>query len=806
MNREDVRSLYPVLPLRDIVLFPGMIVPLFVGRKKSINALSEAEKTGNRVLLVTQKTSFDGEAPNNQLYDVGVVAEIMQVLPLVDDTVKILVNGVKRVKIVDLKENNDYITSETEEIKDILDDEESTRELVKVTIEELENCIKINKKIPSEIFDAISQITDASKLADTIAMHMPIAIKQKQKILETQNVYERLNSICTHIGEEVESINTEKKIFNRIKRQMQKTHREYYLNEQMKAIKRELGDKKSSEVSDDDEIKEIENRLLETKLSEEAYEKVKLELKKLKLMSPVSAEAVIVRNYIDCVLSLPWNIFTEDRYDLEKCQEELDKNHFGISGVKTRILEYLAVQKRVKKNKGPIILLLGPPGVGKTSLARSIAKSIGKNFVSVSLGGVKDESEIRGHRKTYIGAMPGKIIQSIKKSKSSNPLCLLDEIDKIGRYSNISGDTSAALLEVLDPEHNNSFVDNFLEVEYDLSPILFIATANDLQSIPAPLLDRMEIIRISSYTDKEKMKIAKDHLIPKQIKFHNLKENEVSISDSVLSEIISSYTREAGVRNLDREIAKILRKSLKQIISDDSCNSVKVTKKNLPKFLGIQKYSHDSKNTVESVGVVSGLAYTEYGGELLTIEAISVPGKGEIKYTGKLGEVMQESIKAAFSYICNKHDVLNVDLEYYKKYDIHVHAPSGAVPKDGPSAGITIFVCLASLLSSVPVKNNVAMTGEITLSGKILKIGGLKEKLLAALREGITTVIIPKENSSDLEDPEMPQEIKEKLKIFQVQNALEAVEIALVSSIGIREDKEKFKKQESIKIEQVAHC
>ncbi|MFV9875714.1 MAG: endopeptidase La [Rickettsiales endosymbiont of Dermacentor nuttalli] len=764
-------NLYPALPLRDIVIFPGMVVPLFVGREKSVRSLEQVIDKNGQVLLVTQKDSTVDNPTEDDLFRIGVLGNILQLLKLPDGTVKILVEAQKRVRIKRfINEKNIFQAL----IEDVVEEDEESIEanlLMRAAIAQFEQYVKVNKRANQDVLASLQEVGNPSKLADIIASHLLIKIHDRQEILEILNANKRLEKICYFVQLELNLLDTEKKIRNRVKKQMEKTHKDYYLNEQLKAIQKELsnGDEKN-------ELAEIEEQVKKIKLSKEALEKVQVELKKLKLMNTMSAEATIVRSYIDWVLSLPWKKNTKVKNDIKLAKKTLDTDHYGLKKVKERILEYLAVQQRTKSMKGPILCLVGPSGVGKTSLAKSIAAATGREFVKFSLGGVRDEAEIRGHRRTYLGSMPGKIIQSMKKAKVSNPVFLLDEIDKMG--FDFRGDPASALLEVLDPEQNSKFVDHYLEVEYDLSDVMFVATANTM-NMPRPLLDRMEIIRISGYTEDEKIEIAKTHLIPKQLKAHGLKEEEWKVSDGALCSIIRYYTREAGVRNLERELANLARKAVKEIIEKDKINSVHISSRNLEKYAGVHRFIYGEIEEKDLIGVTIGLAYTEVGGDLLAIEALSLPGKGNIKSTGKLGDVMQESAQAAFSYFKSKSLEFGVIPPKYQSKEIHLHVPEGAIPKDGPSAGMAIFTSIVSVMTGIPVKKTVAMTGEITLRGRVLGIGGLKEKLLAALRGGIKTVLIPKENVKDLE--EIPSNVKKGLEIIAISSAAEAISLALVS-------------------------
>lgn len=766
-------QVFPVLPLRDIVVFPGMIVPLFVGREKSVKALEDVVREDKRILLVAQKNASQDDPGEKDIYQMGTVSSILQLLRLPDGTVKVLIEGIERAEIGKFIDNKEFFKVEAEVVAELDEKPTDTQALMRSLMAEFEQYVKLNKKIPPEILGSIEQIDSASRMADTIASHLSIKLHEKQQILEVLSIPERLEKVYSLMESEIGVLNTERRIRSRVKRQMEKTQREYYLNEQMKAIQKELTEGEEGV----DEVGELEKRIKKTKLSKEAREKAMGEVKKLRQMSPMSAEATVVRNYLDTMLSLPWKKRTKVLRDVKRAQTVLDEDHYGLEKVKDRILEYLAVQQRTKQLKGPILCLVGPPGVGKTSLARSIAKATGRNYVRMSLGGVKDESEIRGHRRTYIGAMPGKILQSMKKAKSSNPLFLLDEIDKMG--NDFRGDPSAAMLEVLDPEQNSTFADHYLEVDYDLSDVMFIATSNSY-NMPRPLLDRMEIIRLSGYTEDEKVEIAKRHLINKQMEAHGLKKNEWSISDAALRDVIRYYTREAGVRNLEREIANLCRKAIKHILMTDD-NKVALTPKNLGDYAGVRKHSFGLAEEDDKVGVTTGLAYTEVGGELLIIESVAVPGKGNIQQTGKLGDVMKESVQAAQSYVRSRANSLGIKRSTYQNRDIHVHVPEGATPKDGPSAGIAMTTTIVSVLTGIPVKKTVAMTGEVTLRGRVLAIGGLKEKLLAALRGGIKTVLIPQENVKDLAD--IPTNVKEGLEIIPVSTVDEVMRHALVEPV-----------------------
>lgn len=764
-------TVLPVLPLRDIVVFPGMVVPLFVGREKSVKALEAAVKAENKILLLSQRNGSQDDPGIKDIFDVGTVATVLQLLRLPDGTVKVLVEGSHRSKVSKIGENEEYYEVECQRLEEEIEQDEETEAMFRSVISKFEEYVKLNKKIQPETLGAITKITSPSVLADTVAAHMSIDIPGKQEILEVQKVAERLEHVYALMESEIGVLNTEKRIRGRVKRQMEKTQREYYLNEQLKAIQKELGE---LEGEGRDELSELEEKLAKTKLSKEAKEKAESELKKLRTMSTMSAEASVIRNYLEWMVSLPWKKRSKVKRDIPKSEMILDEDHYGLDKVKERILEYLAVQARTKQIKGPILCLVGPPGVGKTSLARSIARATGRNYVKISLGGVRDESEIRGHRRTYIGSMPGKIIQSLKKAKSSNPLMLLDEIDKMG--NDFRGDPAAAMLEVLDPEQNKEFNDHYMEIDYDLSDVMFIATSNSM-NMPRPLLDRMEVIRLSGYTEDEKVNIAKQHLIAKQLKDHAMSDKEWSIDEQALRDIVRYFTREAGVRSLEREIAKLVRKSVKQIMTDPKTKKVKVTSKNLGEFLGVRKYSYGEAELDDQVGVTTGLAWTEVGGDLLVIESVKMPGKGKFSVTGTLGDVMKESVEAAASYVRSRALEFGIKPTAFRTRDIHVHVPEGATPKDGPSAGIAMCTTIVSVLTGIPVKKNVAMTGEVTLRGRVLPIGGLKEKLLAALRGGITTVLIPHENEKDLE--EIPDNVKEGLEIIPVETVDQVLEHAL---------------------------
>ena len=766
-------NVFAVLPLRDIVVFPHMIVPLFVGRDKSVRALEHVMKDDSQILLVAQKNASQDDPGTDDIYRTGTLGSVLQLLKLPDGTVKVLVEGNTRARIERFTENPDFFQAQAEVQIDADDDARELEALARSVTAQFEQYVKLNKKIPPEVLVSLNQIEQPSKLADTVASHLQLKISEKQELLEVEGITERLERAYSLMEGEIGVMQVEKKIRSRVKRQMERTQREYYLNEQLKAIQKELGEGEDGR----DEVGELEERIEKTKFSKEAREKATAELKKLRNMSPMSAEATVVRNYLDWLLNIPWKKRSRIKKDINFAQRVLDEDHFGLEKVKERILEYLAVQLRTNKMKGPIICLVGAPGVGKTSLGKSIARATGRNFVRMSLGGVRDEAEIRGHRRTYIGSMPGKIIQSMKKAKTSNPLIMLDEVDKLG--ADFRGDPSSALLEVLDPEQNNTFNDHYLEVDYDLSEVMFITTANTLR-IPPALLDRMEVIRISGYTEDEKIEIARQHLIPKQVEAHGLKDQEWAISGEALKGLIRLYTREAGVRNLERELASLTRKAIKDILQNGS-EKIRVTMRNLEKWLGVPRYRFGEVEAENQVGVTTGLAWTEVGGELLTIEAVKLPGKGKMMITGKLGEVMQESAQAASSYVRSRCVDFSVAPEIFEKWDIHVHVPEGATPKDGPSAGVAMITSIVSMLTQNPVRKEIAMTGEMTLRGRVLPIGGLKEKLLAALRGGIKTVLIPKENEKDL--AEIPDNVKRGLEIIPVAVVDEVLAQALVEPL-----------------------
>ncbi|MCY4190361.1 MAG: endopeptidase La [Rhodospirillaceae bacterium] len=770
-------TLFPVLPLRDIVVFPHMIVPLFVGRDKSVRALEDVMKDDKQILLVAQKNASQDDPSASDIYSVGTSGTVLQLLKLPDGTVKVLVEGRQRAKIMRYAESNDFFQAYAEPMEEEHDDDKESEALMRTAVSQFEQYIKLNRKIPPEVLVSINQIDEPGKLADTIASHLNLKIPEKQELLETAPVGARLEKIYSYMEGEIGVMQVEKRIRGRVKRQMEKTQREYYLNEQMKAIQKELGEGEDAK----DELAEIEGKIKKTKLSKEAREKAEAEMKKLRSMSPMSAESTVVRNYLDWLLGIPWKKRSKVKRDIQRAERILDEDHYGLDKVKERILEYLAVQQRMKKIKGPILCLVGPPGVGKTSLGKSIARATGRNFVRLSLGGIRDEAEIRGHRRTYIGSMPGKIIQSMKKARASNPLFLLDEIDKLG--ADWRGDPSSALLEVLDPEQNSSFADHYLEVDYDLSDVMFVTTANTLH-MPRPLMDRMEIIRIPGYTEDEKVQIAKRHLLPKQIEAHGLKEEEWSVNDAALCSLIRYYTREAGVRNLEREIANLARKAVKEIVSD-AVEKVAVTNRNVGRYAGVRKHRFGLAEDEDAVGVVTGLAWTETGGELLSIEAVTLPGSGpgggKVTATGKLGDVMKESVHAAESFVKSRAVSFGIKPTIFEKREIHVHVPEGATPKDGPSAGVAMITSIVSVLTGVPVRKDVAMTGEITLRGRVLPIGGLKEKLLAALRGGLKTVLIPEDNEKDLAD--IPDNVRRRLKIISVSAVDQVLEHALTAPL-----------------------
>jgi len=763
-------QIFPVLPLRDIVVFPHMIVPLFVGREKSVRALEDVMADDKQILLVTQKNAAQDDPTPGDIYMMGTVATVLQLLKLPDGTVKVLVEGNQRARIDSFVDHADFFQANAVLIEDDVESQQELEALSRAVVGEFEQYIKLNKKVPPEVLISVNQIDDPGKLADTVAQHLTLKIADKQALLEVDKIGERLERVYSFMEGEIGVMQVEKRIRNRVKRQMEKTQREYYLNEQLKAIQKELGEGEDGK----DELAEIEEKIKKTKLSKEAREKAQAEMKKLRSMSPMSAEATVVRNYLDWILCIPWKKRTKIKRDLKEALRVLDEDHYGLDKVKERLIEYLAVQHRMRKVKGPILCLVGPPGVGKTSLGKSMARATGRKFVRMSLGGVRDEAEVRGHRRTYIGSMPGKVIQGMKKAKSSNPLFLLDEIDKLG--ADWRGDPSSALLEVLDPEQNSTFNDHYLEVDYDLSDVMFVTTANTLR-MPQPLMDRMEIIRIPGYTEDEKVEIAKRHLIAKQVKETGLKDEEWSISDDALRDLIRYYTREAGVRNLEREIANLARKAIKEILMEEDVVKVRLTRKNIEKYAGVRKFRFGELEEENLVGVVTGLAWTEVGGELLTIESVMLPGKGKIIRTGKLGDVMLESVQAAESYVKSRAPSFGIKPTQFEKIDIHVHVPEGATPKDGPSAGTAMVTTIVSVLTGIPIRKDVAMTGEITLRGRVLPIGGLKEKLLAALRGGLKTVLIPQDNVKDL--AEIPDNVKRNIDIIPVATVDEVIENAL---------------------------
>ncbi len=777
------KNTYPVLPLRDIVVYPKMIVPLFVGREKSIRALQDVVDKDQNIILATQKNAATEDPTSDDVFHVGTVGTVLQMLKLPDGTVKVLIEGMERVKITKFLKNPDYMEVQAEILPDAVENDTELEALVRAVLSQFEEYVKLSKKTPPEVLVSVNQIEDNSKLADTIASHLALKINDKQALLEGRTLKERFEKILGFMDTELTLLEVENKIKTRVKKQMEKSQKEYYLNEQMKAIQKELGDN-----DEEGEISDYLARIEKTKLSKEAKDKALAEVKKLKNMSGMSSEATVIRNYLDWLLDIPWKKRSKVNKDISKAMEVLEKDHYGLDKVKERIVEYLAVQARADKVKGPILCLVGPPGVGKTSLGKSIAKATGRSFVRTSLGGMRDEAEIRGHRRTYIGSMPGKMIKGMKKAGTSNPLFLLDEIDKLG--NDWRGDPSSALLEVLDPEQNTCFNDHYLEVDYDLSDVMFVTTANSLD-MPRPLLDRMEIIRLSGYTEDEKIEIAKRHLIPKIFAENAVKKDELTIKEEAIRDIIRYYTREAGVRNLERELSTIARKAVKEILlSKGQKKQLEVNAKNLDKYLGIKRYSFGEAEQQDHIGVTTGLAWTEVGGDILFIEAVDMPGKGKITQTGKLGEVMKESIETAYSVVRAHSKDLGIDPEVFEKTDIHIHVPEGATPKDGPSAGIAMYTTLVSVLTKTPVRKDVAMTGEITLQGRVLPIGGLKEKLLSALRGGIKTVIIPKENEKDL--AEIPDNVKEGMKIIPVSEVSEVLKIALADKK--KPAKEKAKK------------
>ena len=785
MTSLQPTHILPVLPLRDIVVFPHMIVPLFVGRERSVRALEEVMADNKQILLLTQVDASTEDPEANEMFKTGTVGNILQLLKLPDGTVKVLVEGIARAQVENLYDSGDFLTANVSEFADPDITDPELVALGRATVQQFEHYIKLNKKIASEVMVSVNQLEETGKIADTIASHLAVKIHEKQTLLEMISVQERLETIYSMMEGEISVLQVEKRIRNRVKRQMEKTQREYYLNEQMKAIQKELGETEDGKS----ELDELSESLEKAKLPKEAKEKAESELRKLRNMGPMSAEATVVRNYLEWMTALPWKKASRLGREIVDARAILDADHFGLEKVKDRIVEFLAVQKRTKKMKGPILCLVGPPGVGKTSLGRSIARASGREFVRMALGGVRDEAEIRGHRRTYIGSMPGKILQGMKKAGKNNPLFLLDEIDKLG--ADWRGDPSSALLEVLDPAQNSTFQDHYLEVDFDLSNVMFITTANSL-NMPQPLLDRMEIIRLSGYTEDEKVAIAHRHLVPRQISEHGLKEGEITIEETALMDIIRLYTREAGVRSLEREIAKIARKAVTKIVTNDT-KTITVTLDCLDEYLGVKKFRFGEIDIDDQVGVVTGLAWTEVGGELLQIESVKVPGKGKITATGKLGDVMKESIQAAEFFIKSRAHSYGVDLTKLEKQDIHVHVPEGATPKDGPSAGVAMATSIISSISGIPVHKDVAMTGEITLRGRVLPIGGLKEKLLAALRGGIKTVLIPKENEKDLAD--VPENVKEGLTIIPIAIVDEALNVALIRPFSVESSDDEQDKQ-----------
>ena len=772
-EREDALPT-PLLPLRDIIVFPHMVVPLFVGRQKSIKALEEATQKQIPIFLSSQKDARTNEPSEDDIYAIGTLGNVVQMLKLPDGTVKVLVEGKRRGKISRYLSHPDFFLVEEEEVEEVVERSTETEALVREVHVTFENYVKLKKKIPPEMVMSVSAIDEPGRLADTIVGHLGIKLEERQQLLETLNATERLEKVLGHMRAEIEILEVERRIRSRVKKQMERSQKEYYLNEQMRAIQKELGEKDEFK----NEIQEIEEKLKEKKLSAEGKEKVDKELKKLKMMSPMSAEATVVRNYIDWILGLPWNEFTDDRLDLDDAEKVLEEDHYGLEKVKERILEYLAVQSLVGKIKGPILCLVGPPGVGKTSLGKSIARATGRKFVRVSLGGVRDEAEIRGHRRTYIGALPGKIIQSMKKAGSGNPVFLMDEVDKMSM--DFRGDPSSALLEVLDPEQNQAFNDHYLDLDYDLSKVMFITTANTLDRIPRPLLDRMEIIRIAGYTEIEKLNIAKKYLVSKQLEANGLKQENIALSDSSLTGVIRHYTKEAGVRSLEREIGSICRKVAVEVVKNDRVARVAMSNRNLHKYLGPPKYRYGKADEHHKIGVTTGLAWTELGGELLSTEVSILPGKGQLTITGQLGDVMQESAQAAMSYVRSRATEIGLDKDFYQSVDVHIHVPEGAIPKDGPSAGITLATSVVSALTQIPVYHDLAMTGEITLRGNVLPIGGLKEKVLAAHRGGIKTVIIPEENKKDIN--EIPTTVSRAVELIPVSHMDDVLKRALVLS------------------------
>ncbi len=779
---KDRDNTLPLIPLRDIIIFPSMVVPLFVGRDKSIKALDEAMSGEKTIFLAAQKQAKTDNPTPDDIYRVGTIGTVLQLLKLPDGTVKVLIEGRKRAEISGFVEEEEYFLVEVEELTDEpYDKDVEVEALVRSVIKGFEDYVKLNKKVPPELLMSVASIDEPGKLADTIITHLTVKLEEKQKLLETMDPVRRLERLYALLEGEIEILEVEQRLRQRVKKQMEKTQKEYYLSEQMKAIQKELGEKDEFKS----ELQELEDKIKRKKMSEEAKKKATHELKKLKLMPPMSAEATVVRNYIDWLVNLPWKEYTEEKKDIKEAERILDEDHYGLKNVKERIIEYLAVRGLVDEMKGPILCLVGPPGVGKTSLAKSVARATGRNFVRVSLGGVKDEAEIRGHRRTYIGSMPGKIVQSIKKAGSSNPLILLDEVDKMSH--DFRGDPASALLEVLDPEQNHTFNDHYLDCDYDLSKVMFITTANSMQGIPYPLLDRMEIIRIPGYTEQEKLHIAEQFLIPKQLKYHGVTSDNVDFARSAVLAMIRRYTREAGVRELERQIAAVLRKIAKVVIKKGKDARIKVTSKTLLKFLGVPRYRYGRAEEKDEVGVALGLAWTEAGGEILATEVALMPGRGKLTITGKLGDVMQESAQAALTYIRSRAANLGLEKEFYQKLDIHIHVPEGAIPKDGPSAGITMATAIASALLRIPVRKDVAMTGEITLRGKVLPVGGLKEKILAAHRASVTTVVIPKENEKDLK--EIPPQVLKKLNMVLAEH----MDQVLCNALRVKKKEEIFK-------------
>ncbi len=774
---EKMEKLYPVIPLRDLVVFPGAIVPLYVGREKSVKAAKYALRTDKQLFLVTQLDPETEEPTRRDVYGVGVVASVIQSIELPDGTIKMLVEGLYRARLVEFWDDKDFIRARVIPLYAPSVQQEEGEALRRLIMESFERYVKLNQKVPAEVVSTVKDIQDLDRFADTVASHLDVKTQEKQRILTAVDVIERFKRIYAVLLSEIEILEVERKIKEEVKKQIERNQKEYYLNEQLKAIQKELG------RGEFDEIEEIRRAIEKAGMPPEVRKKAEAELRKFEMMPPTSAEATVVRNYLDWLVNLPWSKRSRDRLDLDRAQRILDEDHYGLKEVKERILEYLAVRKRTKNNRGPILCFVGPPGVGKTSLGKSIARAMGRKFVRVSLGGVRDEAEIRGHRRTYVGALPGRIIQMMRRAGTKNPVMMLDEIDKLG--SDFRGDPSSALLEVLDPEQNSRFSDHYLGVDFDLSEVFFIATANVLHTIPKPLLDRMEVIRIPGYTEVEKLHIARDYLLPKQLKAHGLKPEEVKIEDRILTRIIREYTREAGVRNLEREIAKLCRRIVKGIMTKELSPPVVVDDALLEKLLGVPKYKRQGALENPEVGVVQGLAWTENGGELLLTEVVAVEGKGELILTGQLGEVMQESAKAALTYVRSRREVLGIPKDFHKRFDLHIHVPEGAIPKDGPSAGITIATAIASALSGYPVRNDVAMTGEITLRGRVLPVGGLKEKLLAAKRSGIKRVIIPKDNEKDLTEVEL--EIKEGLEIIPVEDMDQVLRIALIGWKGTKD-------------------